>query len=130
LHRLGVGGEARYHLAYRWFGFVRASAGPTYARALLESRVAQSNWIAKHWLFSAAFSAGTALRLLGAQSGEKRMPRLWVSAEGGYGISSKMPLEFETEDDQASAPERGQVQDLGDLSLNAPFFRLALAGTY
>ncbi len=130
VHRFELAPEVRYHLHYRAFAFARLGLGTSYVKALRHSQLAATDRIAKDWLLATDLTLGGAFRLFGDPSGQRRAPRVWFIADGGYALTSSMQLEFEPDPQDSSSPERSQPQDLGSLNLRAPLFRLAVAGTY
>lgn len=129
-HRFTAAAEGRYHLWYRWFAFVRLAPGAMLNKATLRNRLTGATLSSDAWAFAVDLTAGSAFEVAGPKDGADREGRFWVTAEGGYGFSSAVDLNFESDDDDPSAPARDAAESLGDLSLSGPLFRLALLATY
>lgn len=127
VQRLELAPEVRYHLHYRLYGFGRLGLGAEYVHATLDNELFNGELVSNSWAFAGDLAAGAAVQFAGNAAGEKRRPRAWFVAEGGYSLVTDTTLSFEAD---GSAPERAANDELGDLNLSAPFFRLALLGTY
>lgn len=130
VQRLEVGPEARYHLHYRVYGFGRLGLGAEYLHATLENGLFQEELVSNSWMFAGELTGGAAFQIFGDPAGENRKPRLWLTGEGGYALTSEATLSFAPASGGGGAPERSEADDLGELGLSAPFFRLAVAGSY
>lgn len=130
VQRLQVAPEVRYHLHYRVHGFGRLGLGAEHLHATIEDELSGGELVSNSWAFVGDLAAGAAVQFVGSPSGERRQPRGWILAEGGYALATSSSLSFEPSSDDASVPERAEAEDLGELNLSAPFFRLALRGTY
>lgn len=116
--------ELRYHVL-RVLA-VTAKVGPTLTRqeatySGLEAELSKTAWKAG---FDA--TAGAAFEVYGYASGSSNKPRLWLTAEGGYGWTASNRLRLEP-DESAPAPQRLTPLDLGSLSLSGPLFRVTAA---
>jgi len=127
VQRLELAPEVRYHLHYRLYGFGRLGLGAEHVHGTLTNELFNGDLVSNSWAFAGDLAAGAAIQFVGNAAGEKRRPRGWLVAEGGYSLVTSTTLSFEADD---SAPERAASDELGDLNLSAPFFRLALLGTY
>jgi len=127
VQRLELAPEVRYHLHYRLYGFGRLGLGAEHLHAALANELFNGDLVSNSWAFAGDLAGGAAIQFAGNAAGEKRRPRAWLVAEGGYALTSSTTLDFEGDD---GGPERAASQELGDLNLSAPFFRLALLGTY
>lgn len=127
VQRLELAPEVRYHLHYRLYGFGRLGLGAEYVHGTLTNELYNGELVSSSWAFAGDLAGGAAIQFVGNAAGEKRRPRAWVMAEGGYSLVTSTTLSFEADD---SGPERAASDELGDLNLSAPFFRLALLGTY
>lgn len=130
IQRLGVGPELRYHLHYRVYAFGRLGVGAARNKATRRSSLFDGELVSKSWVFSSALSAGAAVEVLGSPAGELRKPRAWLVADAGYALTSSASLDYEPDPDSSGIPERTETYHAGELSLNAPMFRLAFAGSY
>ena len=127
VQRIELAPEVRYHLHYRLYGFGRLGLGAEYQHGTLTNELFNGELVSNSWAFAGDLAAGAAIQFAGNAAGEKRRPRAWLVAEGGYSLVTSTALSFEADD---SGPERAASDELGDLNLSAPFFRLALLGTY
>lgn len=122
LHRFALGPEARYHVL-RVLA-VTAKLAPTLTRqaAVLTTGVGSD---LKDVAWKAGFdaTAGVAVEVFGFHSGKSRLPRLWLTGEGGYGWTASNDLVLRP-DDAGDAPQRFQPVNLEDLSLSGPLFRI------
>lgn len=130
VQRLEVGPEARYHLHYRLYAFGRLGLGAEYIHTSLKNGLFQGELVSNSWMFASELTGGAAVQVFGDPAGENRKPRLWFVADGGYALTSATTLSFAPESGDESAPERAEADELGELGLSAPFFRLAVAGSY
>jgi hypothetical protein len=125
LKRFTLGAEGRYHLLR-----VLALTGklaPTLTResAVLATGIG-SDLKSTAWKGGFDVTAGAALEVFGYHSGASKRPRLWLTAEGGYGWTASNALELEP-DEPSQAPQRTQALDLEDLSLSGPLFKISAA---
>jgi hypothetical protein len=130
VQRFEVGPEARYHFHYRVYGFGRLGLGAEYIHASLENGLFQDELVSNSWMFAGELTGGAAAQIFGDPAGENKKPRLWFVGEGGYALTSATTLSFAPAAGSSGAPERSAADDLGELGLSAPFFRLSVAGTY
>ena len=81
------------------------------------------------WLnaFAADFSGGAAFRIVGTSDHSTRHPRLWVTQEVGYGITSSSGLRPAANRDEDDVLGTDQSTRLGSLALNGVFWRTGLA---
>lgn len=117
--------ELRYHVL-RVLA-VTAKVGPTLTR----QEVAYSGGLAGDlsktaWKAGFDATAGAAFEVFGYVSGASKKPRLWLTAEGGYGWTAANRLRLEP-DESWTAPQRLTPLDLGQLSLSGPLFRVTAA---
>lgn len=128
LKRLSLGPEARYHVLR--ILVVTAKLAPTLTRqsATLSTGVG-SDLKKVAWKGGFDATAGVAFEVFGYHSGKSRLPRLWLTGEGGYGWTASNDLVLRPEDAD-EAPERFQPVDLEDLSLSGPLFRITAAVSF
>lgn len=125
VRRFTLGPEARYHLL-RVLA-LHARVAPTLTRASAEISTGIDTDLHKvAWKFGFDATAGAAVELYGYRSGTSRKPRLWVTAEGGYGWTAPARLVFEPIE-ASGAPQRLTPLALEDLSLSGPLFRATVA---
>jgi hypothetical protein len=123
--RFTLAPEARYHVLR--ILALTAKVGPTLTRQAAELSDGLDTSLSQvSWRFGVDATAGAAVELWGYASGRSHKPRLWLTAEGGYGWSSPMKLNLKP-DDPSRAPERLAGPALGDLSLSGPIVRVAAA---
>jgi hypothetical protein len=127
VQRFELAPEVRYHVHYRVYGFGRLGLGAQYTHATIDDELFNGELVSNDWAFAGDLSGGAAVELFGPPSGEERKPRAWFVAEGGYALATNTTLSFAP---GSGAPERTEPEELGELDLSAPFFRLALLGTY
>lgn len=120
LMRFTLGPEARYHVL-RLLA-VTAKLAPTLTREDAEISTSVAPDQAKvAWKLGFDATVGAAVEVFGYGSGASRRPRLWLTAEGGYGWTAPTDLTFEP---GAGAPQRLAPLELGELSLSGPLFRV------
>jgi hypothetical protein len=125
VRRFTLGPEARYHLL-RVLALT-AKVAPTLTREAAEVSTGLDTDLRNiAWKFGVDATAGAALELYGYHSGASRKPRLWVTAEGGYGWTASNQLVLEPVEASA-APQRLTPLELRDLSLSGPLFRITAA---
>jgi hypothetical protein len=125
LRRFTLGPEARYHLL-RVLALT-ARVAPTLTRQAAEISTGLDSDLHKiAWKLGFDATAGAAFELYGYRSGASRKPRLWVTAEGGYGWSMPSQMVFEPIEAD-SAPQRLTPLELEELSLSGPLFRVTVA---
>lgn len=125
LRRFTLGPEVRYHVLR--ILAVTAKLAPTLTREAAEADTGLGTDLAKvAWKFGLDATAGAAVELFGYHSGESRVPRLWLTAEGGYGWTAPTRLVL-TPKNAGDAPERLTPLDWGELSLAGPLFRITAA---
>jgi hypothetical protein len=129
VHRLTLGGEARYHFIRQLFVFGRVAPGVIHSIAKVEDRTAGAQTLAaRHWVFAADLSAGAMLELSGwSGDSRKRRPSVWLAFDGGYGFAGESELSLSAD---GGGPERAEPVELGELGLAGPFLRFAAVLTY
>jgi len=122
LRRFALGPEARFHLLRLLV--LTGKLAPTLTResATMSTGVG-SNLVSTAWKFGVDATVGAAVELFGFHSGASRLPRLWISGEGGYGWTAPHELRLSPEEG-GSAPERSAAVTLGDLSVSGPLYRI------
>jgi len=121
--RFTLGPEARYHVL-RLLA-VTAKLAPTLTRedAQISTGLAEDQSKVA-WKLGFDATAGAAVEVFGYKSGKSHRPRLWLTAEGGYGWTAPTELTFSPGD---GAPQRAAPLELGELSLSGPLFRITAA---
>jgi len=117
--------EARYHVLR--IVALTARIGPTLTREETTLSGGLDSELSKTaWRFGFDATAGAAVELWGYESGASHKPRLWGTAEVGYGYTAPNPLRLKPRD-AGSAPQRAVPVDLGDLTLGGPLVRITAA---
>ena len=127
MHRLTVPIEARWYFTpwFDVFAKVAPGAGLLYAR--VEDPSSPATLEHAPWVFATDLSAGASFRLVGTSDHDKRHPRLWITHEIGYGLTSGhelRPQPTRNQDDVLGSDERTK---LGSLAVNGVFWRTGLA---
>ena len=116
--RLLLAPELRYHVL-RVLA-LSAKAGPTLTRQAVTYSGGGAGDLSKTaWKAGVDATAGVAFEVFGYASGKSNKPRLWLTAEGGYGWTAANRLRLEP-DESAPSPQRLTPLDLGELSLSGP----------
>ena len=87
-HRLSLMLEGRYHLFPWLYALARVAPGALHQAAQVRDPLAVAPLVASNWAFTVDASAGAAF-LLGPWT-QSSMPRFWLVAEGGYGVTRQM----------------------------------------
>ncbi|HYQ16877.1 MAG TPA: hypothetical protein VEQ58_14000 [Polyangiaceae bacterium] len=117
--------EARYHVLPVLA--LTAKVGPTLTREKAVVSGGLGTDLAKTaWRFGFDATAGVAFELWGYANVSSPKPRLWLTAEGGYGWTAANRLKLEP-NHEGQGPQRLTPLDLGDLSLGGPLFRITAA---
>ncbi len=125
LRRFTLGPEARYHLL-RVLALT-AKVAPSLTREAAEISTGIDSDLEKvAWKLGFDATAGAAVELYGYESGASHKPRVWLTAEGGYGWTSPNSLVFRPMND-SGAPQRLTPLALADLSISGPLFRITAA---
>lgn len=125
LRRFILAPEARYHLLRLLV--LTAKVGPTLTREEVDIVGGlESSFHKVAWKAGFDATAGVAVEVFGYRSGSSRLPRLWVTGEGGYGWTSAMEMALSPEK-SGSVPQRLTPLTLPDLSVSGPLFRLTAA---
>jgi hypothetical protein len=122
LNRLTVPLEGRLHFGSFGYAFARVAPGVAAITTKVVDASAPGDLTKDRWVFATDVSGGYAV-LIAPRDAWRRIPRLWLEADGGYGwvVSERLDL---TPGGGASGV------DLGSLALSAAFFRVSLAVTY
>lgn len=127
MHRLTVPIEARWYFApwFDVFAKVAPGAGALYAR--IQDPSSPSTLEHAPWVFATDLSAGASFRLVGKNDHDKRHPRLWITQEIGYGLTTEHALRPRPDRDEANVLGSDEPTNLGSLALNGVFWRTGLA---
>lgn len=120
VHRLSVPLEARAHVGYWGYGFLRAAPGIAYEHEEVVDPSGPGSLTKSRWLVAADVSAGFAVRPP-IHGDSARIPmRPWLQADVGYGWIAAQHLNLSQD-----APS--STVDLGTLAMQGAFFRIAVA---
>jgi hypothetical protein len=128
ISRFALGPEVRYHVLRVAAVTLRVTPTLTRMAASLSSGVG-SDLVETAWKAGVDATAGAVVELYGYASGESRSPRVWLSAEGGYGWTSPTSLTLSPESG-GQVPQRLQPISLPRLSLSGPLFRITGAVSF
>jgi hypothetical protein len=126
-HRLTVPIEARYYVAPWMNVFAKVAPGTGAFFARVEDPSAPATLEHAPWVYAADLSGGVSFRLVGTNDHEKRHPRLWITHEVGYGVTSRTTLRPSPNRDEEDVLGSDQQTRLRSLALNGVFFRTGLA---
>lgn len=125
VRRFVLAPEARYHVL-RVLALT-ARLGPTLTREEATLSGGLDTELSKTaWRFGFDATAGAAVELWGYANGNSHKPRLWATADVGYGYTASNQLSLTARDAEA-APQRLTPVELGELSLGGPLFRITAA---
>lgn len=130
MHRLTVPIEARWYFApwFDVFAKVAPGAGALYAR--FEDPSSPRTVEQAPWVLAADVSGGASFRLVGSNDHARRSPRLWITHEIGYGVTSEKDLRPRPNRNDADVLGSDQATRLGSLAVNGVFWRTGLAMTF
>lgn len=129
-HRLTVPIEARWYLA-PWFDvFAKVAPGTASLHARVEDPSSPSTLEDTPWVFATDLSAGASIRVVGGNDHSARRPRLWITHELGYGLTTESALRPRPNRDESDVLGSDQSTNLGSLALNGVFWRTGLALTF
>jgi hypothetical protein len=126
VNRITVPLEARYYLAPWVDVFAKVAPGTAALHARVEDPSSPATLEHTPWVFAADLSAGASFRVLGARDGDPRHPRLWITPELGYGVTSSHALRPRADRDEADVLGSDEPMRLGSLALDGVFWRLSV----
>lgn len=130
MNRLTVPIEARWYFA-PWFDvFAKVAPGTGALYARIEDPSSPSTLEHTPWVFATDLSAGASFRLVGGSDHAKRQPRLWITHEIGYGLTTGHELRPRPNRDEADVLGTDESTKLGSLAVNGVFWRTGLALTF
>ena len=127
-HRLSLMLEGRYHLFPWLYALARVAPGALHQAVQVRDPLAVAPLVASNWAFTVDASAGAAF-LLGPWTAQSSMPRFWLVAEGGYGVTRQSALVLHPDVAEGDARLTGDL-NLGTLALSGAFVRAYVALTY
>jgi hypothetical protein len=122
--RFTLAPELRYHVL-RVLALT-AKVGPTLTREKATYSAPEAELSKTAWRAGLDATAGVAFEVFGYASGASKKPRMWVTAEGGYGWTASNRLRLSAPE-SGSVPQRLTPVDFGELSLSGPLFRVTAA---
>jgi hypothetical protein len=130
MHRLTVPIEARWYFTPWFAAFAKVAPGAAglYVRASDPS--SPSTLEQAPWMFATDLSAGASFRLVGSNNHAHRGPRLWITPEIGYGLTSERELRLRPNRDESDVLGADQATRFGSLAMNGVFWRTSLAMTF
>lgn len=127
VHRLTVPIEARWYVT-PWFDlFAKVAPGAVALYARVEDPSSPATLEHAPWVFATDLSVGASFRLAGTSNHGRRHPRLWITHEIGYGLTTGhdlRPQPSRNEEDVLGSDDR---TNLGSLAVNGVFLRTGLA---
>jgi hypothetical protein len=126
-HRLTVPLEARWYLAPWVNVFAKIAPGAAAFNARVEDPSSPETLEQAPWVFAADFSGGASFRIVGTSDHAQRHPRLWLTQEVGYGVTSSTGLRPGPNRDEEDVLGSDQSARLNALALNGVFWRTGLA---
>ncbi len=130
VNRLTVPVEARWYFTPWLDGFVRVAPGAVGYFAHVQDRSSGVTLEDAPWAFAADLSAGATLRLAGSSDHSVRRARLWLTGEGGYGLTGSRALRPRPDRDEADVLGSDASTRLGALAVNGGFWRMGLAVSF
>lgn len=130
VHRLTVPIEARYYVTPWLNGFVKVAPGTAAYFARIKDPSSGAQLEDAPWVFATDLSAGATVRLAGSSDHGVRRARLWLTGEGGYGLTGGVALRPRPSRDEADILGSDESTRLGPLAVNGGFWRMGLAVSY
>jgi hypothetical protein len=130
MHRISVPIEARYYFAPWFNAFAKVAPGTGALVARVEDPSSPRSLEDTPWVFAADLSAGASFRLVGPSDHAKRHPRLWITQEVGYGLTTSAGLRPSPGREEADVLGSDQSTRLGSLAMNGIFWRTSLAVSF
>jgi hypothetical protein len=124
MHRLTAPLEGRTHFGDWGYLFLRVAPGTAVVNAEIDDPSAPAPLAKNRWLFATDVSAGYAWLIAPRGRAWRRVPRLWVQTDAGYGWMASDRLNL------APASAGASGVDLGSLALSGAFFRIAAAASF
>ena len=109
MHRLGVGLETRFQLAYRLMMFAKLSPAAVNLRGTIDDPGFSRQLVSRTWSWSLDTTGGLAVMF--ASTGPRTAPtsRLWFTGELGYGFAGQSDMVFAPETDAEDPRKYGSV---------------------
>lgn len=126
VHRLAVPLEGRMHIGAWGYAFLRAAPAVALENAEVNDPTAPTSLTKSRWLFASDLSAGYAYPVWSRAPRSELAPRLWLQADGGYGVIVGQRLNL-APDLPAGDPRLASGVDLGSLTMRGAFVRVAAA---
>ena len=130
VHRLTIPVEARWYFAPWLDGFVKVAPGAGAYSVRIEDPSSSATLEHAPWVFATDLSGGATVRLAGGSDHEIRRPRVWLTAEIGYGVTSSHALRPRPEREDKDVLGSDESTKLGTLAVNGAFWRTGLAVSF
>jgi hypothetical protein len=130
MHRVTVPIEARWYIAPWFAAFAKLAPGAGALHARLDDPSSPAALEQTRWVLAADLSAGASFRLVGSNGPAARSPRLWITHEIGYGVTSAADLSSRPDRKEADVLGSNQATRLGSLAVNGAFWRTGLSMTF
>jgi len=130
MQRITVSLEGRLHLGPPGYAYLRAAPGAAVQHAQIDDPSSPGAPLSnRQWVFATDLSAGYAWLVWPRFERSLVQPRLWLQGEGGYGFVAEQRLALAPALPSGST-ERASGIDLGSLSMQGGFFRIAAAVSF
>jgi hypothetical protein len=126
MNRITVPLEGRLHFGPWGYAFARAAPGVAALETQVSDASAPATLSKTQWLFATDLSAGVAWLVWPRFERYRMTARYWLQADGGYGFVAQGRLNLGP-DLPSGSTQRVDGVDLGTISMNGGFFRLAAA---
>lgn len=129
MQRITVTLEGRLRFGRWGYAYLRAAPGAAWEKVELDDAASPAPLQKTNWLFATDLSVGYAWLVWPSNAASKLEPRIWLQGEGGYGWVAGQELNLNPALPSGS-PVRTAGVDLGGLTMQGGFFRLATAVTF
>lgn len=129
-HRFYVPVEGRYALLPWLHPFLKLAPGAAVAIAKVHESTLDQELSATGWAFSADASVGASILLGPRKHMERRTPRVWLTPEIGYSLTTAAKLSAETGRDEANVLGSDERTNLRSLALSGLFWRASVGMTF
>lgn len=129
-HRFYVPIEGRYALLPWLHPFLKLAPGASVAFASVRESTLESDISATGWAFAADASVGTSILLGPRKNMERRTPRVWLTPEIGYALTTAAKLSAETGRDEENVLGSDERTNLRSLALSGLFWRASVGMTF
>lgn len=130
VHRLTVPIEGRYHVARGLYAFGRLAPGAAALMASVNDKSSSANLKETSWVFAGDLSVGASVLLGSRRDLDQRAPRLWITPEVGWSLTTAADLRPSPSRDQEDVLGRDVGTNLGSVAMNGFFWRASIATTF